>query len=209
VRLEGQVKNSNDFIGNQTHDLPTCSTVPQPTTLPRAPWKTTMLCLTSLRAHLHHQTVTSLRNYPTVYRMILNYCRGFRLEPPCTMGNKLAMPKISLNTQGLLLRKAACSENDAPSRDKLTKLRLPETTWTFRPTIPTSTLPAIPVTANKRTLLGPSATSMRSNHPSFRRLSPFPSSGILISDASTLCTYTTALFSTVPAPLAEGISLNP
>ena len=31
------MKNSNDTIGNQTRDLPTCSAVPQPTALPRAP----------------------------------------------------------------------------------------------------------------------------------------------------------------------------
>jgi hypothetical protein len=30
------IEKYND-IGNQTHDLPACSTVPQPTTLPRAP----------------------------------------------------------------------------------------------------------------------------------------------------------------------------
>ena len=30
-------KNSNDTIGNRTRDLPTCSAVPQPTALPRAP----------------------------------------------------------------------------------------------------------------------------------------------------------------------------
>jgi hypothetical protein len=39
VRLEGlgQLKKSNKVIGNQTHDLLACSTVPQPTMLPRAP----------------------------------------------------------------------------------------------------------------------------------------------------------------------------
>ena len=31
------MKNSSDIIGNRTRDLPTCSTVPQPTALPRAP----------------------------------------------------------------------------------------------------------------------------------------------------------------------------
>ena len=31
------MKNSNDNIGNRTRDLPTCSAVPQPTALPRAP----------------------------------------------------------------------------------------------------------------------------------------------------------------------------
>jgi hypothetical protein len=31
------MKNSSDTIGNRTRDLPTYSTVPQPTTSPRAP----------------------------------------------------------------------------------------------------------------------------------------------------------------------------
>jgi hypothetical protein len=31
------MKNTNDTIGNRTRDLPTCSAVPQPTALPRAP----------------------------------------------------------------------------------------------------------------------------------------------------------------------------
>jgi hypothetical protein len=39
LRLEwlGQLKKFNNFIGNRTRDLPACSTVPQTTTLPRAP----------------------------------------------------------------------------------------------------------------------------------------------------------------------------
>jgi hypothetical protein len=38
VRLEGlgHLKKSNDLIGTRTRDLPVCSIVPQPTTLPRA-----------------------------------------------------------------------------------------------------------------------------------------------------------------------------
>jgi hypothetical protein len=31
------MKNSNDIIGNQTHNLAACSTVPQPTAPPHAP----------------------------------------------------------------------------------------------------------------------------------------------------------------------------
>ena len=31
------MKNFHDTIGNRTRDLPTCSAVPQPTALPRAP----------------------------------------------------------------------------------------------------------------------------------------------------------------------------
>jgi hypothetical protein len=39
VRVEGlgKLKNPSDIIGNQTRDLPSCSIVLQPTTLPRAP----------------------------------------------------------------------------------------------------------------------------------------------------------------------------
>jgi hypothetical protein len=39
VRLEGlgELKNPMAPIGNRTRDLPICSIVPQPTTLPRAP----------------------------------------------------------------------------------------------------------------------------------------------------------------------------
>jgi hypothetical protein len=32
------MKNSNDTIGNQTHDLLACSAVPQPTATPRTPF---------------------------------------------------------------------------------------------------------------------------------------------------------------------------
>jgi hypothetical protein len=31
------MEQSNDLIGNRARDLPACSIVPQPTTLPRAP----------------------------------------------------------------------------------------------------------------------------------------------------------------------------
>jgi hypothetical protein len=36
-RIRSTEKESNDLIGNQTRDLPACSIVPRPTTLPRAP----------------------------------------------------------------------------------------------------------------------------------------------------------------------------
>jgi len=48
------MKNSNDTIGNRTRDLPTCSAVPQPTALPRAPctWCAhTFLCYLSTKFH--------------------------------------------------------------------------------------------------------------------------------------------------------------
>jgi hypothetical protein len=35
----GKLKKSYDVIGNQTRDLPACSIVPQPTALPRAPFR--------------------------------------------------------------------------------------------------------------------------------------------------------------------------
>jgi hypothetical protein len=36
------LKNSNDTIGNRTHDVPACSAVPQPTAPPCAPWSSIM-----------------------------------------------------------------------------------------------------------------------------------------------------------------------
>jgi hypothetical protein len=33
----GELKISNDLVGNRTRELPACSIVPEPTTLPRAP----------------------------------------------------------------------------------------------------------------------------------------------------------------------------
>jgi hypothetical protein len=50
VRLEGLgqlKKKSNELIGNWTRDLPACSIVPQPTTLPRAP-SLQMCCINSM-----------------------------------------------------------------------------------------------------------------------------------------------------------------
>ena len=41
------MKNSNDIIGNQTRDLPACSTVPQQTALPRAPTATCTIVITA------------------------------------------------------------------------------------------------------------------------------------------------------------------
>jgi hypothetical protein len=39
MQLEGLGELKNDLIGNTTRDLLACSTVPQPTTLPRDPDK--------------------------------------------------------------------------------------------------------------------------------------------------------------------------
>jgi hypothetical protein len=36
------IEKSNELIGNRTRDLPACSIVPQPTTLPRAPKEETV-----------------------------------------------------------------------------------------------------------------------------------------------------------------------
>jgi hypothetical protein len=38
LKVLGQLKKFNDLVGNRTRDLPACSMVPQPTTLPRAPF---------------------------------------------------------------------------------------------------------------------------------------------------------------------------
>jgi hypothetical protein len=47
VRLEGlgQLKKSNNLNGNRTHNLPACTIVPQPSTIPRAPIMNIMGCI--------------------------------------------------------------------------------------------------------------------------------------------------------------------
>jgi hypothetical protein len=42
------IEKSNDLIGYRNRDLPACSTVPQPTTLPRAPGKIVLLLLKAM-----------------------------------------------------------------------------------------------------------------------------------------------------------------
>jgi hypothetical protein len=51
------MKNPNDTIGNRTRDLPTCSTMPQPTALPRAP--------THCIGTLHSLIILLLHGMPT------------------------------------------------------------------------------------------------------------------------------------------------
>ena len=66
------MKNSNDFIGNQTRDLPTCSALPQPTAPPRAPLLLLLLLLFRLeRKLLKHCAAQS----PVSYFLISNFNR--------------------------------------------------------------------------------------------------------------------------------------
>jgi hypothetical protein len=48
------IEKSNDLIGNRTRYLPACSTVPQPTTLPRARWMIAFICNTRHAFELRH-----------------------------------------------------------------------------------------------------------------------------------------------------------
>jgi len=77
------MKKSNDTIGNRTRDLPACSTVPQPTALPRAPQHAMYLpeCKYSIKPGVTeknilavHSTLMISRNYIdllTVQRTVL------------------------------------------------------------------------------------------------------------------------------------------
>ena len=47
------MKNSNDTIGNRTRELPTCSAVPQPIALLRAPLNNTNKKKTHTHTHVH------------------------------------------------------------------------------------------------------------------------------------------------------------
>jgi hypothetical protein len=62
------IEKSSDFIGNRTHDLPTCSIVSQPITLPRTP--KLLLCFIILYVDYISITVSKLRR-PTHYSVLL------------------------------------------------------------------------------------------------------------------------------------------
>jgi hypothetical protein len=56
VRMEGVGKlKIIRLVGTRTRDIPTCSIVPQPTTLPRAPWETAVLPSSALNWSLDLQ----------------------------------------------------------------------------------------------------------------------------------------------------------
>jgi hypothetical protein len=104
------MKNSNDTIGNQTRDLPTCRAVLQPTALPRAPDKLYRLIYYSTSAlhisgdvfahHQEHLTVFTVSGY-----VHPSYCR---LQPAATWVNTTRYFKCS---QVLLMM----GENIAPN----------------------------------------------------------------------------------------------
>jgi len=59
------MKNSNNTIGDQTHDLPACSAVPQLTAPPRAPNYNSTLCKIpgQHRSNLYAKGLKQLRKY--------------------------------------------------------------------------------------------------------------------------------------------------
>jgi hypothetical protein len=59
VRLEGlgKLKKLIDFMQSRTHDLPACSIVPQPTTLP---------CVPGVNVHIHRFLISALVGGPRV-----------------------------------------------------------------------------------------------------------------------------------------------
>jgi hypothetical protein len=66
-----QLKKSNDVIGNQTSDLLTCSIMPQPITLPRAP--TSNMLLKKKRyiyVHIFIYTITWLQSLQVLYNTL-------------------------------------------------------------------------------------------------------------------------------------------
>jgi hypothetical protein len=63
VRLEGlgKLKKFNDLIGNRTRDLPSCSIVPQATTLPRSPTSNKFFIIKRRRRNVCSRKVCCMR----------------------------------------------------------------------------------------------------------------------------------------------------
>ena len=92
------MKNSNDTIGNRTRNLLTCSAVPQPTALPRAPTKYQAYCNFNIGKYICSKTTKSASlNLPALHitlymRLSLECCfRHILPEPSClsVLHNKL------------------------------------------------------------------------------------------------------------------------
>jgi hypothetical protein len=97
MRLEGLdklKKKSNDLIGNRTRDLPACSIVPQPTTLPRAPFVNTFIpsdwliardLITELRLPIPftfiHNSISALYPPPTALSQQIRQLQFIRQNP--------------------------------------------------------------------------------------------------------------------------------
>jgi hypothetical protein len=88
VRLEGlgQLK-TNDLIRNWTRDLPACSIVPQPTTLPRTPFIYTCISVNNGRyIHLHISNIHCLKHilYTPVH-VEIGYCLRYISHTECAI----------------------------------------------------------------------------------------------------------------------------
>jgi hypothetical protein len=65
VRLEGldKLEKFSDLIGIRTHDLPACSIIPQPTALPRTPWKSQFMGI-CIRCYIMHKYGVQFESWP-------------------------------------------------------------------------------------------------------------------------------------------------
>jgi hypothetical protein len=78
VRLEGlgKLKKSNDLIGNRSRDIPACSIVPQPSTLPRDPIISHVdpkLSLLYIKLSVDF-SMYSINSSTFLYFIIVNFC---------------------------------------------------------------------------------------------------------------------------------------
>jgi hypothetical protein len=83
MRLEGlgQLKNPVTSLGIRSRDLPACSIVSHPTTLPRAPHKACQIfifhiCVISMENSLCQNTGTVLKRRDSNYQFALIVCGG-------------------------------------------------------------------------------------------------------------------------------------
>jgi hypothetical protein len=82
VRLEvlGKLKKSNELLRNRTGELPACSIVPQPTTLPDAPIQvtSTLICLREPLQTPDHTAQNDVRSVKLLLVLASNVILDFR-----------------------------------------------------------------------------------------------------------------------------------
>ena len=87
------MKNSNDTIGNRTHDLPACSAVPQPTAPPRTPF------FKLTRDHIPYE---SSRPYMGRHICFIRCFKTIKMRFVLRVGGALFVSKISFVRQMLV-----------------------------------------------------------------------------------------------------------
>jgi len=82
------MKHSNDTIRNQTRNLPSCSAVPQPTALPRAPMKHVTMTKNISKGNKKSKIVLFIERLPTILGLWFRASSVTQIKHPTRCNNQ-------------------------------------------------------------------------------------------------------------------------